>query len=97
MIFLQERTMLIEPFLPSGFTRSGIWADHHDLLPKVFARVTRTSQTCHLVVPDDFIIFCKYAEAERRTYTYGKVYLLHEAYVVGVLRRDGKPWFKEDT
>lgn len=64
---LQPEGVAFEPFLPSGFTTTGIYLDFDQRLYPIFGRVIKTGKRVELVAPGDVIVF--------RPQAYESVYL----------------------
>lgn len=94
MRLLWPHSMLIEPYMPDGFTQSGIYLQHHRGLRTPYGRVLETHPEC-LLRQNDFVVFKKHDPLEM-PYDKQKPYTLWDWQVMAVLtKNDGSPWFEE--
>jgi hypothetical protein len=83
----------LRPFVPEGFTPSGIFIQHHRSLPAIFGRVTAVHASCRSVRVGDWVVF-EAGRPVRLKWRGGHVYALRERALLGiVLPPDGLPWF----
>lgn len=57
----QPRHVLITQWSPAGFTKSGLYLEHDDKLPKVFGRIVQRGREVDEVSPNDMVVFPRYA------------------------------------
>ena len=87
-----QGTLFVEPIHGDGLT-AGIWVEHDDRLPKVYARVVAVSESAEGLRPDDLIVVIPHA-ADVVEWTGGKVWVMHENSVRAVFDcPDGLPYF----
>lgn len=79
-----EHTVLIQPFLGSGFSAGGLYLQLDDRLPPMLGRVLGVHQSVHSVQEGDVIVY-DVGAYETLEWEQGKLYFIHERAIAAVL------------